>query len=49
VHPDSLGEPAGWYWDFSPDGQRFLFSIRTDQRVLDPLIVITNWQSTLKK
>jgi len=49
VRPITLAEPAGWYWDMSPDGQRFLFAIQADQRILAPLIVTTNWQATLKK
>jgi Tol biopolymer transport system component len=49
VRSISLSEPAGWYWDISPNGQRFLFNIPTDQGNLAPLTVITNWQSMVKK
>jgi serine/threonine protein kinase len=45
TYPDA----AGWLWDITPDGQRFLFNIATDQRINAPLTVITNWQSRLKK
>jgi Tol biopolymer transport system component len=40
---------AGWTWDISPDGQRFLFNIPGEQQSVAPLTVITNWQLKLKK
>ena len=49
THTRPLGDPAGWLWDISPDGQRFLFNIPADQQSAAPLTVITNWQSKLKK
>ena len=45
IYPDA----AGWTWDISPDGKRFLFDIPTGQPSNSPLTVITNWQSRLKK
>jgi serine/threonine protein kinase len=45
----SNGDPSGWTWDISPNGQRFLFNIPDDRQNVAPLTVITNWQSKLKK
>jgi serine/threonine protein kinase/Tol biopolymer transport system component len=52
----NTAEMGGWYWDISQDGRRFLFNIQMDQAksaqetaALAPLIVITNWQSRLKR
>ena len=42
-------DAAGWTWDISKDGQRFLFNIQTIQPTNSPLTVITKWQSKLKK
>jgi len=41
-----LGDPAGWLWDISPDGKRFLFNVLPDQQTIAPLTVITNWQGS---
>jgi hypothetical protein len=40
---------AGWIWDISPDGQRFLFNIPAGDLTNATLTVITNWQLRLKK
>jgi eukaryotic-like serine/threonine-protein kinase len=49
VRAPTWPDAAGWPWDISQDGRRFLFEIQTDQPNNAPLTVITNWQSRLKK
>jgi hypothetical protein len=49
VRAGTYPDAAGWIWDISPDGKRFLFDIPTGQPSSPPLTVITNWQSRLKK
>jgi len=44
----NTAETAGWNWDISQHGRRFLFNIQTDQVNIPSLIVLTNWQSRLK-
>jgi hypothetical protein len=36
-------------WDVSPDGNRFLFVVSTDQVNSPPFIVVLNWQAGLNK
>jgi hypothetical protein len=36
-----------WTWDVSPDGQRFLLILATDDNA--PLTLVTNWRADLKK
>ena len=49
VHPRPTTDTAGWMWDISADGQRFLFNILTDQQSIAPLTVMTDWRAKLKR
>ncbi len=45
----SLPEGAGFGWDVSPDGQRFLFNVPVIKSSAIPLSVVQNWAAGLKK
>jgi hypothetical protein len=49
VRVDKPTDLAGWPWDISPDGQRFLFNIPSEAQPSAPLTVVTNWRAKLKK
>lgn len=49
VRVDEPTDLAGWPWDISPDGQRFLFNIPSEAQPVAPLTVVTNWRAKLKK
>lgn len=45
----SLFGPVSGGYDVSPDGQRFLFAHRPEAKSPEPLTLIQNWMSGLKK
>lgn len=36
-----------WY-DVSPDGERFLFNVRTDDSAPEPITLVVNWRTLLE-
>ena len=36
--------PAGSNWDVTPDGQRFLATVPTDEATVPPITVVLNWK-----
>ena len=49
----SLGIPTvttrGWTYDVAADGQRFLVAARPEQKSSEPLTLVSNWTSLLKR